>query len=42
MRNRFQPDQVAQASFELERIAVTNEVKVATVHQHGRMTLAFR
>jgi hypothetical protein len=40
MRNRFASSQVARASFELERIAVTRGYPVATVHQHGRATLA--
>jgi hypothetical protein len=40
MRNRSAPGQVARASFEFERIAVTQRVMVATVHQHGQATLA--
>ena len=35
MRNRSEPDQVTQAGFGLEPIAVTQRVSVATVHQHG-------
>jgi hypothetical protein len=35
MRNRSQPVQVARKCFEFGRIAVTQRVMVATVHQHG-------
>jgi hypothetical protein len=35
IRNRFKTNQVTQASFELEPIAVTERVMVATVYQHG-------
>jgi hypothetical protein len=40
MRNRSKPSQVARTGFEFERIAVTRGYPVATVHQHGRATLA--
>jgi len=40
MRNRSKSSQVARAGFEFGRIAVTRGYSVATVHQHGRMTLA--
>ena len=42
MRNRFESSQVVQAGFGFGRIAVTQRVSVATVHQHGRTTLAAR
>jgi hypothetical protein len=41
MRNRSEPDQVVRGGFEPGRIAVTQRVPVAPVHQHGRTTLAF-
>jgi hypothetical protein len=41
IRSHSEPDQVTQAGFGLGRIAVTQRVTVATVHQHGRTTRAF-
>ena len=35
IRNRIEPNKVVRASFEPGRIAVTQRVMVATVHQHG-------